>query len=155
MNLISNRLPGILIFIGTLLLLGCAAEDSDFDLGQSALEATNECIAGCQKRGLDAATCAELCSSIGGEGCIFRCVEGGGEKERCTEGCAASGGFEICYDACIAKGGDDATCRQACARKVEGDGQGKKGVICTDGDQSIRDGITYLCENGAWIALDS
>jgi hypothetical protein len=152
MNLRSNRLSGILIFIGSLLLVSCAAEDRDLNLGQSALEATNACIAGCQERGLDAATCAELCSSIGGEGCIFRCVEGGGDKERCNEGCA-SGGFDGCYDGCIAKGGDVATCRLACARRGEGQGQGKEGVICTNGDQAIRDGITYICENGAWKPL--
>ena len=148
MTLCKQLVSILFILIASLLFFGCATEDSDVKTGQSALEATNECIISCQERGLDEVTCAEVCSSIGGAGCVERCMDRGGDEERCTEGCA-SGGGDNCYDACIERGGDPDTCRLACVRS-----EAPNAVICTEGDETIRDGVTYLCKDGEWVVID-
>ena len=139
-----------ILITASLLFWGCATDDSKVETGKSALEATNECVIGCQERGIDEPTCAELCSSIGGNKCIDRCIERGGDEARCTAGCQSGG--EGCYEGCIERGGDAETCRLACTRP-EG-GESSPAVICTDGEETIRDGVTYLCENGDWTVVE-
>lgn len=142
---IKHHFPALFILIISLVCFGCATEDSGVNTEQSALEATHECITGCQERGLDEATCAELCSSMGGTACVERCMERGGDEARCTDGCAVSES-NGCFDACIERGGDPETCRLACSRSED-----PNTPLCTEGDETIRDGVTFVCTDGRWV----
>ncbi len=128
--------------LASMMLFGCGAvQDDTLQSSTSALTATNACVDGCVLRGIEEARCAEACAAIGGERCETWCLERGGNIAECREACASRGRAD-CYDSCIARGGDDATCREACTRDAA--------EACTDGDEAERDGVLYICKNGAW-----
>ena len=48
-----------------------------------------------------------------------------------------------CFLACIDEGGTEESCRLECSPDEDEE-------PCTDGDESIREGILYICVDGEW-----
>ena len=144
----SNQMILTCVLAAALLLIGCAGDGgNDLEMNSAAL--TDDCVAGCVERGGEEGRCAESCASIGGDGCVTRCTEHGGDEGACEERCAASG-TDGCFDRCVESGADVQTCRDAC---MDSDARPSSvtPTTCIEGEETIRDGVTYVCTDGDWV----
>lgn len=179
-----NPQPKILLLASllvSLLMAGCGETTESSVAGasndastQATLEAaTDECFDGCMERfgdEADAAECAEICASIGGDDCQASCEERGGDPDACASRCSEErerGDWSAqCYEGCLERGLDEQTCREACSerdehgecvereREDEGDErtEGER-ETCEEGEELSRGDATYICQDGEWVEV--
>jgi hypothetical protein len=137
----------LFILLTSLLLFpaGCGestAGGGDLETSFEALtgEFRTDCHQRCVEEDVDPEDCDRVCDALEENACHRDCVEAGGDEETCRLECYPEA---ACYLDCIDEGGTLEACRLACHA-------GEDEEPCTDGDESIREGILYICVDGDW-----
>ena len=126
----------------SLLMSGCGESNISGELETSFQALTGEfrtdCHQRCVEEQVDPEDCDRICDDLEENTCYRDCEEAGGDEETCRLECYPEA---ACHLECMDEGGTDEACRLACGTDEE---------PCTDGEESIRDGILYICVDGEW-----
>ncbi len=137
----------LFVLLASLLLFpaGCGGSNAgggDLETSFQALtgEFRTECHQRCVEEDVDPEQCDQVCDELEENTCYRDCEEAGGDEDACRLECYPEA---ACYLDCMDEGGTDEACRLACHADEDEE-------PCTDGDESIREGILYICVDGEW-----